>query len=165
MRFKGWNNDKEVLEPPLRKALQGTPWLSNRETYSCIVLQDHQTLDRGLRLLFPLDNHSQQPFAVWKVVSSSNGHRRKLLREFEVLRMLGRSLPQELRESIPAGVRFVDNNGYTILAEDFVPGRSLYFQLRNSWRPWRLPPDHLATALDWLIHFQKTTHVEVIGDS
>lgn len=125
-----------------------------------LTLEDYGNSTRYQTVLFLFDRTSPVPWAVMKVTRHTD-QRAVLEHEFKALVALHGKLGRDLRSTIPRPLAFIEPGGLTVLLETFMPGRSIYFEMRNSWYPRRCAPEHFRWAREWLVQFQKAGMSEV----
>ncbi|HEV2863852.1 MAG TPA: hypothetical protein VGX48_22845 [Pyrinomonadaceae bacterium] len=123
---------------------------------SAITLDDYRHSEREKMVVFLFGRGERAPSVVAKV-SGSAEHAAALAREHEALRALHARLGEELRATLPAPLATVEEGGLKAFAEGYVPGRSMYFEMRNAWLPRRRADLHFRLARRWLERFQKET--------
>jgi len=121
-----------------------------------LILEDYQNSTRRQAMLFLFDQELPVPYALAKVTRQTN-QCAILKREFNTLVNLHKSLAQELRTTIPQPLAFIERDGLTVICETFLPGRSIYYSMRNTWHPRRHASHHFGQAMEWLVQFQKAT--------
>jgi hypothetical protein len=84
-------------------------------------------------------------------------HAASLAREHQTLCALHTRLDEDLRATLPAPLAAMQDASLTAFAEDYVAGRSMYFEMRNAWRPRRRADLPFRLARAWLVSFQTAT--------
>ena len=128
------------------------------DTPSVITLDDYRHSERGKMVIFLLDRGASKPCVVAKA-SGDPEHGAALGREHAALLSLHGRLDEELRATLPLPLAAVEEGGLMTFAEAYMPGRSMYFEMRNSWLPRRRAEGHFRIARNWLVRFQKATRV------
>jgi len=127
--------------------------------FKLLVLEDYQHLSRSQKVFFLFDRASPVPCAVAKV--NNNAKENSFLKsEYCALTSLQGQLGIKLNKMIPVPLVFFEDKELTVLIQTFLPGRSIYFDLRNSLFPKRHAQAHFRLALDWLIKFQLATKIK-----
>lgn len=126
-----------------------------------LTLADYQNSQRGQTVIFLFDRASETPLGVAKVTFQSP-QRAVLQQEYECLRSLVQQLNEELRTAIPQPLALLNGTGFTVLLETFLPGRSIYWEMRNRWDPRRQAPQHFRLALEWLVRFHAATRTATV---
>jgi hypothetical protein len=121
-----------------------------------LTLEGPQNSARYQTVLFLFDRESPAPCAVAKIARQES-QRSVLWHEYETLQALHEELDAELRSTIPRPLACLEAGSMTVLLEAFMPGRSIYFELRNTWQPQRSTATHFRLAGEWLVRFQKAT--------
>ncbi|MBI4468908.1 MAG: hypothetical protein HY650_06270 [Acidobacteria bacterium] len=124
-----------------------------------LTLEDYPDSERQQKVLFLFSPSSSMPCAIAKVTAQSR-HAVTLKAEYRTLQTLQVELDRDLRATIPRPLGYFEAGSFPVLAETFLPGHSIYFDLRNSWRPHRLAPGHFRLAHDWLVRFQRAMEPE-----
>jgi len=137
--------------------LAGKPGVSEGEP-SVIAIDDYGDSNRGKVVAFILNPRDKAPSLVAKM-SANPEHVATLEREHANLRSLRERLGEGLSSTLPMPFAVVSDGSRTAFAEQYMPGRSMYFEMRNSWAPRRHVERHFELACNWLIAFQKATQV------
>jgi hypothetical protein len=130
--------------------------LSLAREVSAITLDDYRHSGREKVVVFLFERGAQAPRLVAKA-SGNPSHRAALAREHGALQELRARLGAKLKETLPEPLAAVEDWGLAAFAQSYVPGRSMYFEMRNGWRPRRRAAAHFRLALAWLAEFQKET--------
>ena len=123
---------------------------------SFLSLDDYRHAERQKMVLFIFDRKGERPCAVAKA-GSDERHGAVLGREHETMSSLQSRIDEDLRLTMPRPLAAYTERGLTILLESFMPGKSVYFEMRNSWRPRRSAAQHFKLAREWVVRFQKAT--------
>lgn len=145
-----------LLEEHLRPA-----GLAFSGSLACLMLEDYKNSQRRQTVLFLFDGASPTPGAVAKIANNES-QRAVLGHEFNALMALQRKLGQELRATIPQPLALIKPGQGSVLLETYMPGRSIYFDMRNTWHPRRRASDHFQRAQDWLVQFQQATKMREV---
>jgi hypothetical protein len=129
-----------------------------RRGASAILLDDYDDSDREKAVLFLFDAGASKPSAVAKV-SGLAAQRAALRRQQQTLSTL-RTRLERLGPTVPRPLGELRIGGTTAFAESYSGQRSMYVDLRNSWRPRAKSHGHFARAFEWLIQFQQVTRQE-----
>ncbi|HEX8148584.1 MAG TPA: hypothetical protein VF591_15495 [Pyrinomonadaceae bacterium] len=123
---------------------------------SAITLDDYRHSAREKVVVFLFERGAQLPRLVAKA-SRNPAHRAALAQEHATLEALRARLGEGLTRTLPEPLAAVEDGGLAAFAEAYVPGRSVYFEMRNGWLPRRRAAEHFRLALAWLAEFQKET--------
>ena len=123
---------------------------------SLITLADYGHSERGKVVAFGFCHGDKAPRVIIKM-SAAPQHVATLEREHANLKALRDGIGEALGSTLPEPLAVIRDAGHTAFAEGFMPGRSIYWEMRNSFRPRRLVERHFTLAVDWLIAFQKAT--------
>lgn len=123
---------------------------------SFISLADYGHSERGKVVVFVLDPRADKPRLVIKM-SSQAEHVVALEREHATLCSLRERLGEGLLDTLPLPLTVVREGQETAFVQAYMPGRSMYLELRNSFAPRALVERHFRLARDWLIAFQQAT--------
>ena len=123
---------------------------------SAITLDDYRHSGREKVVVFLFERGAHEPRLVAKA-STNPAHRAALAREHDALEALRARLGEGLGRTLPEPLAAVEDGGLAAFAQSYVPGRSMYFEMRNGWRPRRRAAAHFRLALAWLAEFQKET--------
>ncbi len=153
--FKMMNLDglRDILEGQLRQK-----HFNFDGPLSFILLEDYLHSTRSQKLLFLFDRGSHLPFAVAKVSNTANNSS-LLNTEFEALKSLHGLHSGKFTKTIPEPMVFFEHNELSVLIQTYLPGRSIYFDLRNSLFPKRYFSNHFGMAQEWLVKFQTVTKI------
>ncbi|HEX8472993.1 MAG TPA: hypothetical protein VF666_03090 [Pyrinomonadaceae bacterium] len=141
------------LENHLRRA-----GVTTSGALSFLSLDDYRHAERQKMVLFIFDHAGTRPCAVAKI-GGEERHGAVLAHEHEMMRELHGRVGEELRATMPQPLALFGERGLMIFLESFVGGRSIYFEMRNSWRPRRLAARHFRLASEWIVRFQRATQV------
>jgi hypothetical protein len=120
------------------------------------VVRDGVDQDGRRRLLaFLFEGNAALPFAIAKAQEDLvNG---SLRTEAESLDAVRPRLPEDLRATVPELLALHADTRGEVLAISGLPGRSAWFDLRSSLRPFRHAERHLRGAAQWLAAFHAAT--------
>lgn len=127
-----------------------------RSPLEVLALEDYQETGRCQTVLFLFEGEAPVPCAIAKTTQDT-AHRSVLEQELSALDALHSTLEEGLRATIPKPLALLRLHNLTVLVETPMPGRSFYFQMRNTWRPSRYVHDHFERARRWLVQFQQAT--------
>jgi hypothetical protein len=144
--------DSEIeLVAPLRE-------LSAEDELRCsIVLKDYASSARGRITAFLFHGTGSIPHSVVKMQRTPESGQRSLRSEAEALEMMQRRLPPELRQTVPAVLRFESGVDRELLVTTMLRGRSVYSELHTSIRPAAHLERHFDGAARWLAAFHQAT--------
>jgi hypothetical protein len=166
-------DDGGALEGSLQTGEAGIEFLSSKlenhlrragvavsEPLSFLSLDDYRHAGRQKMVLFIFDRTADRPCAVAKIGSETR-HGAVLAHEHGKMLALNGRVDEELRRTMPRPLALFGDSGLQILLESFIGGRSLYFEMRNSWRPRTLAARHFRLAGEWVVRFQRATQIRV----
>lgn len=111
---------------------------------------------RGQTVAFLFDQREPLPRAVAKIAAAT-GQGAVLKRECESLRAFATRVNGNFHGALPRTASAFDAGDWTVLLESWLPGPTMYVELRNHWKPLRRAPEHFRAALDLLLEFQQST--------
>lgn len=147
---------KDLLEEKLRQIDY-----SFRGPLNLLILEDYKQLPRSQKVLFIFDQESNAPCAVAKVNHNAK-ERSGISNEYSALMKLNGQFGTTSNTIIPEPLVFFEDKGLTLSMQTFLPGRSIYFELRNSWFPKLHASRHFRLARQWLVKFHLATKAEDI---
>ncbi|HEX7709023.1 MAG TPA: hypothetical protein VF701_21380 [Thermoanaerobaculia bacterium] len=131
--------------------------LRNEQLRCSIVLKDYDSNARGRVTAFLFDSAGSTPHSVVKVQRAPEGGERSLRTEAETLELMQRTLPPELRRTVPAVLRFESGVESELLITTMLSGRSAYSEFHTSIRPAAHLERHFGAAARWLASFHQAT--------
>ena len=155
---------EEILESDLLEAASqalDTERFFKRPLHSMLVTGEANGLKRDQKGLL-LFGQGASPFAAVRVSPESKPTSQSLKQEFDVVRRLKKHFPPAAKPFLPPHPLLRECGGFTFLAHPFMPGRSVFYELRNAWRPRKNAARHLSSGLEWLMHFQKAAWIESV---
>jgi hypothetical protein len=141
------------LENHLRRA-----GLTLSGSLSFLSLDDYRHAERQKMVLFIFDHAGKRPCAVAKI-GDEERHGAVLAHEHERMLQLHGRVTEELRVTMPQPLALLKDHNLMIFLESFIGGRSIYFEMRNSWRPRQLAARHFRLASEWVVPFQRATQI------
>jgi hypothetical protein len=138
------------LSPVLRRA-----GVMPANIASLISLENHGRGPPRKRVLFLFERGAAEPTVVAKMSGETGGE--GLRREHDTLCQLRGRLDDEIRRTLPAPLAMLSDRKQTATAEGYLSGRSIYFEIRNSWLPPAGAEEHFRAAAEWLRRFQQGT--------
>jgi PST family polysaccharide transporter len=127
----------------------------------CLIFEDHKYSQSRHTIYFLFDKEASAPCAILKAGDGLNS-REILQREFETLKFLRKKMDASMLTTIPQPLAFFEHEGSWVLLESFIPGKSFYAEIRNTFYPKRVARRHFSQANEWLIKFHRSTQTSVI---
>jgi hypothetical protein len=155
---------EEILQTDLLEAASealDTERFFKRSLVSMLVTGEANGFKRDQKGLL-LFGRGSSPFAAVRVSPESKPASQTLKQEFDVVRRLKKHFPQSAKPFLPPHPLLRECGGFTFLAHPFMPGRSVFYELRNAWRPRQNAAHHLSAGLDWLMRFQRAAWIESV---
>ncbi|MBN1569682.1 MAG: aminoglycoside phosphotransferase family protein [Acidobacteria bacterium] len=115
---------------------------------------------RAVSFLF--DDVSPVPLAVAKF-SSDPGESPVLKHEYETIKKLASISGGKQPGLVPQSLGFLEESPWTVMLESWLPGRTAYFEMRNSWNALQHVPKHFRLALEWLMAFQQAAGIKKVS--
>ncbi len=122
----------------------------------CIQLLDYTSHERSGSVIFAFPPEKTEPSMVVKV-RPPGGAASALKREGEALADVRRRLPAEMRETVPEPLAHVADDEAELLGLCFLPGKSVYGDMRNRLFPSGRVEAHMEAASGWLARFHEAT--------
>lgn len=121
-----------------------------------IQLLDYAAVDRSGRVLFAFPPAETEPSMVVKVRPLSPGGP-TLKGEWEALTEVRARLPAGLASTVPEPLTYVVDEDTELLSLSFLPGCSVYADMRNLLLPTRRLASHMEAASTWLAGLHEAT--------
>ncbi|MFM5923939.1 MAG: aminoglycoside phosphotransferase family protein [Novosphingobium sp.] len=121
-----------------------------------ITLEDYRQSARGKSVAFVFDRGAEHPRLIAKS-SADAAQSARLAREQEVIRAIRAKVDAEIGGSLPEPLGRITTDRGEAYCERYLPGRSMYAEMRNGWMPRRHVQAQLGAAFGWLARFQQAT--------
>ncbi|HXF05575.1 MAG TPA: hypothetical protein VNM72_09175 [Blastocatellia bacterium] len=151
----------DLLAPRLEECLRRAG-IAVHGPLAFLMLDDYRHSVRRQMVFFLFDRESALPRAVAKVATQAT-QQTVLEHEYAALWTLHQRLDDDLRVTLPRPLGLIHVGATTTLLEGFLPGRSLYCELRNCWRPHHCASEHFRLACRWLVRFHQATRWESVS--
>ncbi len=128
---------------------------------SLLTLNDHRNMQRNQTVAFLFDDSPEAPLAVAKLGTDRHTHA-VLKQQNDTLKRLAQVLDTEEGVRVPSALAFFESPPWTVSLESYIPGCTVYFEMRNSWNPLQDASEHFLLALKWLVGFQRALGLQKI---